>query len=93
MSSYYNINEPIPLDGLKHILERFIPKDLSKKQKLTWDRKIDSIVDAYKSYVHTVCVRPYNTETEPSIIDDKWNNFVYEMLKWANYDYNYSLHL
>lgn len=93
MAYDYNILEPIPLDILKHILEYYMPKDLSKKQKLTWDRKIDSIVEAYKSYVHTVCIRPYKTETEPSIIDDKWANFIINMYKWSDYDYIYCLHL
>jgi hypothetical protein len=48
---YHSVYYPIPLHHLKSILEELIPKSISKKEKVTWDRRISETIAAYEAYV------------------------------------------
>lgn len=89
--SLYSLDNPLPLDLLKSILEDKIPKNLNNTKKLIWEKKINSIYDAYVYYITTTF--NYNTETGICNNFEKWNDFVSSMNDWDKFKYNYSLHL
>lgn len=78
--SIHWINNPIPLEHLKYFIVKNIPKDLSQKEKLKWENKMESIVQSYDNYVNTVC--------NPKM----WKEFNEHLKKWDSLPYNYSLH-
>lgn len=90
-ASPYPLDEPLPLDYLKNILVNKIPKNLSKQNKLIWNKKVESIYAAYKYYLITSC--GYDTKTGESHYNTKLNDFKENMLYWDFYKYKYSLHL
>jgi DNA-directed RNA polymerase len=90
-ASLHSLDKPLPLDFLKSILEDKIPKNLNNTKKLIWEKKINSIYDAYVYYITTTF--NYNTETGICNNFEKWNDFVSSMTDWDKFNYNYSLHL
>lgn len=87
----YSLESPLPLRFLFNILEKKIPKNISKKQKLIWEQKIVSIYTAYIEYLKTTY--SIDMENDKYIYSNEWNDFQNNLNNWERYKYNYSLHL
>lgn len=85
-------NNPIPLEHLTYFLEKNMPKDLSNREKLKWEKVIVDIVKSYESYVNTVCGINVNDQEVAGSNTKKWESFKELMDKWNYLSYNYSLH-
>lgn len=87
----YPFDRPLPLSYLKKIMEDRIPKDLHKKQRLIWEKRIKIIHEAYAYYICTVC--DYNPERGVDTYFSQINSYVEALSNWSLCKYNYSLHL
>ena len=92
---YHWVNDPIPGEHLRYILESLSPEDFSKKEKSTWYREISAIVSSYELYVNTVCGEeaPFMAPSVGGKLHaEKWNEFQALLESWRNPGVNYSVH-
>ena len=88
---YDKVNDPIPSESLRTRLKSQEPKDLSFKDKLKWDTKIDETMSCYEEYVITVC--GLALPLEGGICHaEKWNEFHSLLKSWEYLVFNYSMH-
>jgi len=85
------VNDPIPVDSLKTVLISLVPKDLSVKDQLKWDKKIYDIVSCYEEYVNTVCGEAHLPDGGMRHAE-KWNSFHSLLKSWDSLGYNNSVH-
>lgn len=83
--------EPIPGESLRILFLNLMPKNLSLKERLKWDKNVEETVSCYEVYVHNVC-----GEGPPSDggkrHTEKLNSFSELIQNWESFKYNYSLH-
>lgn len=72
---YHSVKNPIPLDHLKELLERLIPKSISKREKDKWEKRILVILTAYDNNVHAVCGPVNSINDSGAAHADKWKEF------------------
>lgn len=83
------LKKPISSENLRTLLISLVPNDLSIKDQIKWDKKIDDTVSCYEEYVNTVCGEALDGEER---YDDKWDEFQSLLQSWDKFDDNYSLH-
>ena len=83
--------DPIPGDSLRTLLISLEPKDLSIKDMLKWNKKIDETVSCYEEYVNTVCGEALHPDGGMRHVE-KWTEFQSLLKSWEDRGYNYSLH-
>lgn len=92
-SSLHRIEDPIPSEYLRSILDSLIPKDLSKTEIVQWRKKITDTVCCYENYCQTVCGGAHlKPEDGGKRHAEKWNEFKAVLEKWDNIGINYSVH-
>lgn len=89
---------PVLLDDIKiDLLRRYTANKKSKKERLTFAKKLDEFTLAYKQYLQNISRRDSSNNDDDiyknTDYSDRWKDFSNSILGWKRYPYNYSLHL
>jgi hypothetical protein len=92
-SDLHRLEEPIPADELRYILESLMPQAWGKTKRRQWEGKIDAIVSSYNQYCRAVCDGLHQTpEDAGKRHAEKWNEFQAELERWNEHVNIYSVH-
>lgn len=90
---YHWVNDPIPEEHLRLILNSLLPPKDSIKTTKNWDKKIDELVGFYLSYVYTVCGEASSEGSSAGGQGHtvKWDLFQKELERWRSLGFHNSL--
>ncbi|YP_005090363.1 DNA-dependent RNA polymerase (mitochondrion) [Phoenix dactylifera] len=91
---FHWVEDPIPGEDIRYFLDYLMPKDLSKTERIKWDRNISATVSCYEKYCNTVCGEAHFKMPSDGgkRHAEKWNEFKADLSRWGNLGCNYSVH-
>ena len=85
------VGDPIPVEDLRYILDSQVPKDISKTERIIWERNISATLSCYEEYCNTVCGEAHFKKPSDGgkRHAEKWKEFQADLERWRNLGFNY----